>query len=77
MKIFLTILAFTTLSNIYGQNVTYDQKNIFKTKFDYAVPVLNVATFHMGGTFDASSTEFDEFNEKNQIEVRRVAKLLA
>jgi hypothetical protein len=77
MKIFLTILAFTTLSNIYGQNVTYDQKNIFKTKFDYAVPVLNVATFHMGGTFDASSTEFDEFNEKNQIAVRKVARLLA
>ncbi len=31
-----------------------------KLKFDDAIPVLNVATFHMGETSDANSTDFDE-----------------
>ncbi|NHQ79954.1 hypothetical protein HAV25_20065, partial [Elizabethkingia miricola] len=42
-----------------------------------AIPVLNVATFHMGETSDANSTEFDENDKKNQIEIKKLAKLLA
>ena len=76
MKSFLAFLIFAT-SILFGQNVTYDKKNIFKTKFDDAVPVLNVATFHFGETSDATSTEFDEHDEKNQKEVKKLAKLLA
>ncbi|QCX54510.1 hypothetical protein FGE20_11045 [Elizabethkingia sp. JS20170427COW] len=50
---------------------------IYKTKFDDAIPVLNVATFHMGETSDANSTDFDENDRKNQQEVKNLAKLLA
>ena len=76
MRIFLVIFTFIAL-NIYGQKKPYDQKNIYKIKFDDATPVLNVATFHMRETSDATSTEFDEHDEENQKEVRKVAKLLA
>lgn len=55
----------------------YNEQVIYKNKFDDAVPVLNVATFHMGETADATATEFDEKDKKNQIEVRKVAALLA
>ncbi|MDV6168990.1 DUF5694 domain-containing protein [Flavobacterium sp. DG1-102-2] len=55
----------------------YNQQAIYKDKFDDAVPVLNVATFHMGETTDANSTEFDENDKKNQQDVKRVAILLA
>lgn len=53
------------------------QKFEFKDKFDNAVPVLNVATFHMGETSDATSTEFDEHNLNNQNEVKKIAQMLA
>ncbi|WEK68586.1 MAG: DUF5694 domain-containing protein [Candidatus Chryseobacterium colombiense] len=65
----ITIFAFSILLNA--------QKFEFKDKFDDAVPVLNVATFHMGETSDANSTEFDEHNLKNQNEVRKIAQMLA
>ena len=51
--------------------------DIYKTKFDDAIPVLNVATFHMGETSDANSTDFDEKNTENQMQVKKVAELLA
>ena len=41
------------------------------------IQVLNFATFHMGSTSDAHSTEFDEEDEQNQIEARAVAERLA
>ncbi|NQD69831.1 hypothetical protein HP439_03725 [Sphingobacterium shayense] len=75
-KTLLTFLVFVTI-NLYGQETTFDKKNIFQTKFNDAVPVLNVATFHMGETSDANSIKFDENDKKNQIEVKKVAKLLA
>lgn len=71
------IFALFTSINIYSQQIRYDQKNIYKTKFDDAIPVLNVATFHMGETSDANSTEFDKQNSQNQKEIQKVAKLLA
>jgi len=55
----------------------YNHQAIYKDKFDDAVPVLNVATFHMGETTDANSTEFDKNDKKNQQDVKRVAILLA
>ena len=76
MKIILTILLFATL-NLFCQEIPYDQKNIYKMKFDDAVSILNVATWHFGETSDASSVEFNEHDEKNQFESKKVAKLLA
>lgn len=64
-------------AKIYAQKIPYDKLSIYKTKFDDAVPVLNVATFHMGKTSDANRTEFDEHDLKNQLAVKKVAKLLA
>ena len=34
-------------SKSLAQNLSYEKQNIYKTKFDDAIPVLNVATFHM------------------------------
>ena len=41
------------------------------------IPVLNFATFHMGATSDANSTEFDETNKKNQADAHEIAARLA
>lgn len=41
------------------------------------IPILNFGTFHMGDTSDASKTEFDEHDKKNQEEVHEIAKMLA
>ena len=65
------------LTNCTVQKLPYEEKDIYKTKFDDAIPVLNIATFHFGETPDAITTEFDEKNEKNQMEVKSVAKMLA
>lgn len=75
-KTILTILTLFVFK-CYGQKQSYDQTNIYKTKFEDAIPVLNVATFHMGATPDAKSTEFDEHNAENQKEVKKLAALLA
>jgi len=78
MKITITfILALSTSITIYCQQIRYEQKYIYKTKFEDAIPVLNVATFHMGETSDANSTEFDIQNSENKKEIQKVAKLLA
>ena len=74
----LIFILFILLNlNLYAQKESYEKTNIYKTKFDDAIPVLNVATFHMGETSDANSTEFDENDKKNQIEIKKLAKLLA
>lgn len=75
-KLLIPILLFLA-AKIYAQNSAYEKQNIYKTKSDNAIPVLNVATFHMGKTSDANSTEFDEHDLKNQFEVKKIAKLLA
>ena len=67
-------VSFITL---HGQDLPYENTAIYKTKFDDAIAVLNVATFHMGETTDANVTEFDEKNKENQLEVAKMAKLLA
>lgn len=41
------------------------------------IQVLNFGTFHMSYTPDANTTEFDEHDKKNQMEVHKVAKMLA
>ena len=46
-------------------------------KFKDAIPVLNLGTFHMGETTDASKVEFDEHNEDNVNEIHEIAKKLA
>ena len=77
MKQLLTFLFFVTNLNLIAQNVSFEKQNIYKTKFDDAIPVLNVATFHMGETSDTYSTDFDENDKKNQHEIKKLAKLLA
>ena len=73
LPLLLSIVLLTSCST----KLPYSEQKIYKDKFDDAIPVLNVATFHMGATNDANSTEFDEKDKKNQEEVRKVAKLLA
>jgi len=68
--IFLSIILFST--SIYAQKVPYEQKKIYKNKFDDAIPVLNVATFHMGETPDAIKTDFDENDIKNQNDEKKL-----
>lgn len=41
------------------------------------IKVLNFATFHMGNTSDANSTEFDEKNKKNQEDAKKIAQMIA
>lgn len=41
------------------------------------IPVLNVGTFHFGFTTDASSTDFDENDRKNQQAAHQLARRLA
>lgn len=51
---------FITIVTVLGSvNLSSQAKYNFQTKFDDAIPVLNVGTFHMGYTPDANSTEFD------------------
>ncbi len=46
-------------------------------KSEHPIPVLNMGTFHMGYTSDASTTEFDEHNSKNKEMIHEVARALA
>jgi hypothetical protein len=75
----LLLAVLLTVSQLVSvaQKAPYNNTKIYKDKFDDAIPVLNVATFHMGYTSDASSTNFDEHDRKNQEEIKRVAQLLA
>ena len=58
-------------------NLAKAQEKIFKTKFDDAIPVLNMGTFHMGYTSDAHKTEFDKHSTENVRQVHEIAKMLA
>ncbi len=41
------------------------------------IQVLNFATFHMGSTSDATSTEFDENDQKNQKDAKAISTMIA
>lgn len=71
-KLFITIVTVLSFSAVNAQK-TYQ----FQTKFDDAVPVLNVASFHMGYTPDANKTEFDEHNKENVRQIHELAKKIA
>jgi len=73
----LAILFLIIIITSCSSKLPYNEQTIYKDKFEDAIPVLNVATFHMGETTDANSTEFDENDKKSQEEVRKVARLLA
>ncbi|WP_205314268.1 hypothetical protein [Pedobacter namyangjuensis] len=60
-----------------SDKISYSKKKIYQDKFEDAVPVLDVATFHMGETSDASSTAFDEKDSKNLKDIRDLANRLA
>ncbi|MDR6302192.1 DUF5694 domain-containing protein [Mesonia maritima] len=46
-------------------------------KFENTVKVLNMGTFHMGYTPDATTTEFDEHDQRNIEEVHQIAQSIA
>jgi hypothetical protein len=46
-------------------------------KFKNTVKVLNMGTFHMGYTPDATTTEFDEHDQRNIDQVNQIAKSIA
>lgn len=46
-------------------------------KFNDPIPVLNVASFHMGETTDSHKTEFDEHNYDNVKRAHQIARMLA
>ncbi|MBY0066024.1 hypothetical protein [Empedobacter falsenii] len=71
-NLFIAIATFIGTMNLSAQT-----KYNFQTKFDDAIPVLNVGTFHMGYTTDANSTEFDEHNKENIRQVHELAKKIA
>ena len=79
MKNNLHIASFILLLTLFScsEKISYSKKKIYQNKFEDAVPVLNIATFHMGETSDASSTAFDEKDTKNQKDIRALAKKLA
>lgn len=44
---------------------------------DSRIPILNFATFHMGETSDKHSTEFDEKDQKNIADAKKISQLIA
>ncbi|MGN0001972.1 MAG: DUF5694 domain-containing protein [Sphingobacterium composti] len=73
MKYLFTIVFIAFISN----NSLGQQVFNFKTKFDNAIPVLNLGTFHMGNTSDASKVEFDENDQNNIKQIHEIAKQIA
>ncbi|MGV0925122.1 DUF5694 domain-containing protein [Empedobacter tilapiae] len=71
-NLFIAIATFIGTMNLSAQT-----KYHFQTKFDDAVPVLNMGTFHMGYTPDANTTEFDENNNDNVRQIHEIAKQIA
>jgi len=67
----IALLTFFTIT------ATAQKKFTFRTKFDDAVPVLNLGTFHMGYTPDANKTQFDEHNKENVRRIHEIAKKIA
>jgi len=41
------------------------------------IPILNFGTFHMGFTTDAHTTEFDQLEKENQLELHEIVKKIA
>ena len=77
-KILNTTAIFALLGLLScSTKIPYSERSIYAEKFEDAVPVLNIATFHMGETSDANATEFDEKSDKNQREIKDLAKRLA
>ncbi|MCX3267452.1 DUF5694 domain-containing protein [Pedobacter agri] len=76
-KLHITALIFLLTLASCSKKIIYSQKKIYQNKFEDAVPVLNIATFHMGETSDANSTAFDEKDSKNQKDIRDLARKLA
>lgn len=72
-----SVLLFLFVLNLSAQAQRYDQKVIYRTKFDDAIPVLNVASFHFGETEDANTTAFDAHSKENKKEIHKVAAMLA
>ena len=68
--ILLWILAFQL--HAYAQTIYK-----FQTKFNDAIPVLNIGTFHMGLTTDANSLNFDEHNQNNINQIHAIARQIA
>jgi hypothetical protein len=44
---------------------------------DGKTEILNFGTFHMGETYDANKTEFDENDKKNQLAINEIAQKLS
>ena len=65
MMKYLMLFALTFILN----QLVHAQEQHFKTKFDDAIPVLSVGTFHMGFTSDATRTEFNPRDPKSIQEV--------
>lgn len=68
-------LIFFTLMLIVMETKAQDKE--IDLKFEDAVFVLNMGTFHMGYSPDANTTEFDEHDQKNIEEVHKIARAIA
>lgn len=66
--ILVVSLSLVSIS-LFGQNVILDS--------DSKIKVLNVGTFHFGNTSDGTTTEFNEDGAKEQVEIRKLNKMLA
>lgn len=73
MNHLLSILLIVLLPYISSGQKKYD----FQTKFDDAIPVLNLGTFHMGFTPDANKVDFDEYDKNNIKQIHEIAKQIA
>lgn len=69
----LFLVMVMTSMKIFAQQKPLAASN----RFDTAIAVLNMGTFHMGFTSDASKTEFDEHNADNVKQVHAIAKMIA
>ncbi len=72
MKKYLLIILLLTV-----QQLVHAQLVPFQTKFEKTIPVLNVATFHMGHTSDATRTAFNPKDPERVKEVHALAKRFA
>jgi len=69
---FLLILFCATVTSLLAQ-----KKYNFQTKFQDAIPVLNIGTFHMRDTPDANKIEFDAKSKENISQIQMIAKQIA
>lgn len=69
------ILVLVTLSILCLKS--YSQKTDSVSEEYQPIKVLNFGTFHMGFTYDETTTKFDENDQNNQNQAREIAKQLA